>query len=109
MTFDLLQFAATYLYNGEMVNIFLYNYTVGTKKNTYTLFTSVESGNPVMFEFVGYDNLFGSHYDQYIIMYSSYSPTSPDPDVFKYQESKYVRDVWGNILHHFVSTSLIGG
>ena len=74
-----------------MVNIYTYNYTVGTKKNSYTLFVAVESGNPVMFEFVGYDNLFGSHYDQYIIMYSSFSSTPPDPDVFKFQESKYMR------------------
>ena len=96
----------TYLYDGEPVGIYTYKYLVGTKNNTYKIFISLETGSPVLFEFIGFDNLFGSHYDQYIIKYTSFSSTPPDPDVFKYQESKYVRFVCGSMLHHFVKTSL---
>lgn len=43
---------------------------------------------PVVFAFIGYDNLFGSHYDEYAIEYDSIE-TSVDSSVFNIYRSMY--------------------
>ena len=39
------------------------------KNNSYYCFVNQATKLPILFYFIGYDNLFGSHYDQYDIVY----------------------------------------
>ena len=56
-------------------------HTVGTKVNTYTLHVSKDTREPKYYEMMGYDSLFGSHYDKYTITYDTYT-TKYDDSVF---------------------------
>ena len=57
--------------------------TIGSKINRYTLFVTEPMANgavyPLYFEFIGYDNLFGSHYDKYTITYEEFKMVSDLP------------------------------
>ena len=44
---------------------------------------------PVFFRFVGYDRLFGSHYDEYIVEYNTFS-SDVDASKFDVVSSKYL-------------------
>jgi len=68
--------------------VYYYEQMENTKKNAYTMLVDQTSGTPVAFTFIGYDNLFGSHYDEYVIEYDSIK-TSFDPSVFNIYQSKY--------------------
>ncbi|GAB1599982.1 digestive cysteine proteinase 1-like [Argonauta hians] len=56
---------------------------VGTKTNTYTMWVTRDSQYPVRFEMMGYDSLFGSHYDKYFITYSVLNKGKPDNSRFE--------------------------
>lgn len=58
--------------NGEKCNKWIYQSGQMTKRSTYTLWTSVKSSAPVRYEMMGYDSLLGSHYDKYVLDYTSY-------------------------------------
>ena len=47
------------------------NNTVGTKKNEYYFYLDSTTNNPMFFYFKGYDELMGSHYDQYVFTYTT--------------------------------------
>lgn len=64
-------------YEGLACDRYVMKETNGYKRNTYTLFVLPPTEEmpfkvPVYFEFVGYDNLFGSHYDKYVIKYVTF-------------------------------------
>ena len=44
----------------------------------------------MILHFVGYDRLFGSHYDEYVVEYTTFTSSTPDPSVFDYQESELI-------------------
>ena len=46
-----------------------------------------KTGAPVVFSFIGYDNLFGSHYDEYVFEYDEVD-TNVDPSVFDIYQSE---------------------
>ena len=63
--------------------IFTSQFTEGNKDNIYTLIVNTKDMSPVSLYFLGYDRIFGSHYDEYTITYSSFTATTPDPSVFE--------------------------
>ena len=72
---------------GDMY-VFFYSMTGGAKNNTYGLFVDTASKLPAMFYFLGYDKLFGSHYDQYYLNYQFVS-ASFDDTIFDYYSSEW--------------------
>ena len=77
----LLQFRRNTVRAGNFVEEWRYVHTVGTKVNTYTLQVSMDTREPKFYEMMGYDSLFGSHYDKYTITYDTYT-TKFDDSVF---------------------------
>ena len=61
-----------------------------SKDNNYTLFVRKNDSVPVLVHFIGYDRLFGSHYDEYVIIYSQFDSGVPDPKVFDYEKREFV-------------------
>lgn len=51
--------------------------------------TSDGSVIPVRYEMIGYNSLFGSHYDKYYLSYQDYIPGAVDPEKFSIEGSKY--------------------
>ena len=65
------------------------SYTVEKKVNTYTYYLKGSDATPARLEFVGFDRLFGSHYDHYIVTYDSFWAVSNfDADVFQVPNSE---------------------
>ncbi len=62
----------------------------GGKNNTYKLYVRNDTMAPVMLHFVGYDRLFGSHYDEYIVEYDSFMPRLENETVFDLEQSELV-------------------
>ena len=63
------------VYNGRNCTRFYLDQFKGYKQNFYELLvTSDESGAPipVYFHFLGYDSVFGSHYDEYEFFYDMF-------------------------------------
>lgn len=58
-----------------------------SKSQEYTVLVNKATKMPVIFRFIGYDDLFGSHFDEYILEYDSVD-TSVDPSVFDIYKSK---------------------
>ena len=54
----------------------------------YFLHTLSVAQFPVFFRFVGYDRLFGSHYDEYIIEYNTFSSDNVDTSPFDVVKSE---------------------
>jgi len=67
---------------GLAVVDYSYEYTEGTKVNTYHFYVDIIHNMPVQFHMLGYDDLFGSHYDEYVINYYSWKTGVADPSVF---------------------------
>ena len=57
--------------------------------NIYTLTVKQEDGVPMRYEMLGYDTLLGSHYDKYVVLYTSFVVAVPADDVFKIPSSMY--------------------
>lgn len=57
--------------------------TIGKKSNVYTLTVDQKNNYPKRYEMLGYDTLFGSHYDKYEILYTSFTIEVPTEDIFK--------------------------
>jgi len=59
----------------------------GNKSQEYTMLVNKDTNMPVVFHFIGYDDLFGSHYDEYVLEYDLVD-TKIDPSVFDIYKSK---------------------
>ena len=75
-------------YNGVECSIYISYFSHGNKVNNYTLLVRKDNGKPVVLHFVGFDRLFGSHYDEYDVVYTDFVSSAPDPNVFDYHKSK---------------------
>ena len=64
------------------------------------------TGMPVLLTFVGYDNVFGSHYDQYVFEYDKIE-TSIDYSVFSIYQSKHVIEYVLQICSTYLCACLI--
>ena len=49
--------------------------TIGKKVNTYTMWVANKT-IPARYEMMGYDTLFGSHYDKYYLTYTNFTQKS---------------------------------
>ena len=68
-------------YKGQYVEDWRLVQERGARVNTYTLYIKKGTNQPVYYEMLGYDSLYGSHYDDYKITYDSYT-TGFDDSVF---------------------------
>ena len=66
------QYVVNTTYKDSDASLYLSSFTEGTKDSNYTLLVDADTQAPILLEFVGYDRLFGSHYDKYIIQYSTF-------------------------------------
>ncbi|EDQ90447.1 uncharacterized protein MONBRDRAFT_16217 [Monosiga brevicollis MX1] len=62
-------------YRGQPAIHYSFSYTVGAKNNQYDFYFSAVSNYPLGFEMMGHDDLIGSHYDQYRVIYSTFKPS----------------------------------
>jgi len=69
--------------------VYYYENTVNTKKNAYSMLINKATQMPMVFRFVGYDELFGSHYDEYVLLYYTINTSSIDPSVFDIYKCKF--------------------
>ena len=65
-----------------MYDLFVSNFTEGNKSNIYTLFVQPKDKSPYMLYFLGYDRLLGSHYDEYVVYYDTFTSKAPSSKVF---------------------------
>ncbi|XP_046386706.1 digestive cysteine proteinase 1-like [Ischnura elegans] len=76
-------------------------YSFEDKVNTYTMWVTYKEFNgvlepvPIRYEVTGTNPVLGAHYDHYYLNYEDYISGSPDPDVFKLDESMTCRDFPG--------------
>ena len=77
------------MYKGIKCDVYYYVFQEGSKQNKYAMLFNHATGMPVVFSFIGYDNLFGSHYDEYVFEYDTIE-TSFDESVFDIYQSKCV-------------------
>ena len=86
-------FPAQYIHNEKFSGIPCYVFqlktTIEKKVNIYTLTVKQEDGVPMRYEMLGYDTLLGSHYDKYVVLYTSFVVAVPADDVFKIPSSMY--------------------
>ena len=75
-------------YQESKVSVYTSSDTVGTKNSNYTLLVDSDTGAPRVLTFLGYDRLFGSHYDKYIITYNSFTNDPPEPQTFEVPSGK---------------------
>ena len=66
----------TSMYNGVEYELCFYEYTEGYKDNRYTILIDQTTGLPAVLTFVGYDHVFGSHYDEYAFTFCHLSVQS---------------------------------
>ena len=65
------------------------SYVVEKKINNYTFYLRIPDGTPARLEFVGFDRLFGSHYDKYVVTYDVFKAGSDfDSGTFKIANSE---------------------
>ena len=64
-------------YRGLLCDEYTYEYNVEAKNNKYAFYVSRATGLPVGFEMRGYDDLLGSHYDEYDIFFYDFILTVP--------------------------------
>ena len=81
-----IQYLADTEYQGLEVSIYISYFMDGDRDNNYTLLIRKDNFQPVVLHFIGYDRLFGSHYDEYDIVYTEFIASAPDPSVFEYQK-----------------------
>ena len=80
------QFVANTKYSDEDSLIYISSFSENTKDNNYTLIVTADM-KPQLLHFIGFDRLFGSHYDEYDIMYDTVTFAKPDPNSFVVQSS----------------------
>jgi hypothetical protein len=79
-----------YIGTEDFEGIACYNFrlkvTMGKKVNVYTLTVDQANKVPKRYEMLGYDTLFGSHYDKYEVLYTHFDNTAPTEETFKIPE-----------------------
>jgi C1A family cysteine protease len=60
--------------NGVDCQQWVFKQVNGEKVGVYTFSVAATTGVPVQYSWVGYDNLFGSHFDQYVVDYEQFIP-----------------------------------
>ena len=60
--------------NNILCQQWVYKQVNGPKVGVYTFSVGVATGVPVQYAWVGYDNQFGSHFDQYVVDYEQFVP-----------------------------------
>lgn len=68
-------------YGDQDSMLYISSFTENTKDNNYTLIVTADM-KPQILSFLGFDRLFGSHYDEYVISYDKVSFDKPDPSNF---------------------------
>ena len=68
-------------YDDQDSMLYISSFTENTKNNNYTLIVNSKM-EPQVLQFIGFDRLFGSHYDEYVIMYESVTFAKPDRSNF---------------------------
>lgn len=53
-----------------------------SRVSTYTLYYGEETKAPVKYTMFGYNSLFGSHYDEYVVQYKSFQPNTAKASAF---------------------------
>ena len=71
------------------MSLYVSYFEEGDQTNNYSLLVRKDNSQPVVLHFIGYDRLFGSHYDEYDVVYSDFIASAPDPSVFDYQNRKF--------------------
>lgn len=88
---------------GVECNVWQNTSVVGSKKNVYKLYENKKSHLPVRYEMIGYDSLFGSHYDRYYIEYKDIMVQKKLPEsVFQVPENMTCSSFPGPGEHHHV-------
>ncbi|XP_025417805.1 digestive cysteine proteinase 1 [Sipha flava] len=61
---------------------------VGKTVNKYEMLLYREDNvaYPLMFQMNGFNSIFGSHFDKYVIVYKSFSPVKPNPEIFNVED-----------------------
>lgn len=77
--------------------MFSNNYTVEEKDNAYVFYLDADTLKPVMLYFLGYDRMFGSHYDEYVIQYNSFTEDISDGSIFNVPDGKFQLLIFINI------------
>ena len=77
------KFVGTFDYKGRQADHWQLVETVGTKVSTYTFINDASSMEPLRYDMVGYDSLFGSHFDKYYIEYDYFANVQPDASYFQ--------------------------
>lgn len=83
------QFVANTKFGDEDSLIYISSFSENTKDNNYTLIVTADM-KPQLLHFIGFDRLFGSHYDEYDIMYDQVTFAKPDPISFVVLSSMWI-------------------
>ena len=75
------------MYKGMECEVYYYEYTVNKKVNKYALLINPNTGMPAVLSFIGYDNVLGSHFDEYVFEYNTIE-TTVDSSVFDIYQCK---------------------
>ena len=75
------------MFKGVECDLYYYMFQEGTKQNKYTMLINHATGMPAVFSFIGYDNVFGSHFDEYVFEYDKIE-TTIDDSVFNIYQRK---------------------
>ena len=84
----MLQYVTDTQYQDIEVSVYISYFVKNDRTNNYTLLVRKDNSQPLVLHFIGYDRLFGSHYDEYDIIYTQFNSNVPNPKVFEYQKGK---------------------
>ncbi|XP_003387854.1 PREDICTED: digestive cysteine proteinase 1-like [Amphimedon queenslandica] len=77
----LYKYVADMKYADQDSMLYISSFTENTKNNNYTLIVTTDM-KPLILSFLGFDRLFGSHYDEYVVTYDNVSFDKPDASNF---------------------------
>lgn len=72
----------------------------GDKKNTYTMYMSKTTGEPIHYIMKGYNTLLGSHYDKYELYYTNYTEGTAREEDFEVKDGMSCRSFPGPGTRH---------
>ena len=102
----LYQVVGPVLYNDQNLTMYKWEETRGYKKNTYKLIvaTVFTSSIPVHLHFLGFDWIFGSHYDEYEFFYDEFNLGIEIPEeTFNVPEGECIVD-WSKWYYYYYVT-----
>lgn len=104
--------AGTETFNGIKCDKFIFEETIGQKKNSYALWVKYKKSPkypasrmpiPVRYEMKGYNTLLGSHYDHYYLDYDYYSHEDIPNEVFEIETDLTCTSFPGPGKGHYVT------